>query len=124
MYEHKRRPVRPDSIEDNHRLNAQLRDPNGLDPGIIDIVIGLREDGFRTFSSCEGGNDHAFVYPTVLLYTQPFQSLTDLVEDFVHWASNQGHKYFDIHEVRRYNSHAEIVSDYWIHVEFWGLNDE
>lgn len=40
-------------------------DIDSLDPGIRDVVVLLRENGFRTFTSCEGGEGHAFEKPTV-----------------------------------------------------------
>ena len=36
-----------------------------LDPGIRSYVLALRDGGVETFESCEGGDGHAFVEPTV-----------------------------------------------------------
>ena len=36
-----------------------------VDPGIRDIVLVLRSNGVETFESCEGGEGHSFVEPTV-----------------------------------------------------------
>ena len=36
-----------------------------LDPGIADVVMLLRSNGFDTFSSCEGGEGHDFSMPTI-----------------------------------------------------------
>ncbi len=36
-----------------------------LDARIRDVVLMLRDHGFNTFCSCEGGNGHSFERPTV-----------------------------------------------------------
>lgn len=36
-----------------------------LDTGIAPVVHFLNEFGFETFESCEGGEGHAYPYPTV-----------------------------------------------------------
>lgn len=38
-----------------------------LDLGVVELVRDLRSMGYDTFSSCEGGEGHAFKYPTVLI---------------------------------------------------------
>src|ERR1035437_3832383 len=40
-------------------------DPNDLDEGICDAVLLLREAGFMTFTSCEGGWGHSFRHETI-----------------------------------------------------------
>lgn len=40
-------------------------DPRDLDPGIRDTVLLLRQAGFKTFTSCEGGRGHAFRHETI-----------------------------------------------------------
>lgn len=36
-----------------------------LDRGIRDAVLTLRAAGIETYESCEGGNGHAFLEPTI-----------------------------------------------------------
>lgn len=36
-----------------------------LDAGIRDYVLRLRSEGIETFESCEGGEGHSFLEPTV-----------------------------------------------------------
>src|SRR5437867_3165810 len=36
-----------------------------LDKGIRDAVLTLRAAGIETYESCEGGNGHAFLEPTI-----------------------------------------------------------
>jgi hypothetical protein len=40
-------------------------DTTDLDPGIRDAVLLLREAGFKTFTSCEGGRGHSFRHETI-----------------------------------------------------------
>jgi hypothetical protein len=37
----------------------------GLDDGICDAVVLLNTNGFRTFTSCEGGRGHSFQHATI-----------------------------------------------------------
>jgi len=39
--------------------------PKSLDDGIRDTVMLLRDAGFKTFTSCQGGRGHAFQYETI-----------------------------------------------------------
>jgi hypothetical protein len=45
--------------------------PEGLDPGIREAVLRLREAGVETFESCEGGTGHSFAEPTVRFHGEP-----------------------------------------------------
>lgn len=45
--------------------------PEGLDPGIREAVLRLREAGVETFESCEGGPGHTFAEPTVRFHGEP-----------------------------------------------------
>ena len=40
-------------------------DLNDLDEGIRDTVLLLRQGGFKTFTSCEGGRGHSFQHETI-----------------------------------------------------------
>jgi hypothetical protein len=40
-------------------------DPKLLDDGIRDCVLLLRDAGFKTFTSCQGGRGHSFRYETI-----------------------------------------------------------
>ena len=46
-----------------HEPDAEYGTP--LDPGIRRAVIALRAGGIETFESCEGGDGHAYLEPTV-----------------------------------------------------------
>jgi len=41
-----------------------------LDSGIKDAVMALRAAGVETYESCEGGNGHAFLEPTIRFHGQ------------------------------------------------------
>jgi len=47
-------------MPNNDKIN-----PNDLDHGICDAVVLLNANGFRTFTSCEGGRGHSFQYETI-----------------------------------------------------------
>ena len=47
-------------------------DENALDDGIRKAVSVLREYGFETFESCEGGNGHCYAEPTVRFFGDDF----------------------------------------------------
>ena len=40
-------------------------DPKSLDDGIRDTVMLLRDAGFKTFTSCQGGRGHSFQHETI-----------------------------------------------------------
>jgi hypothetical protein len=50
------------------KANAEVLgagDIEGLDAGIAKVVSILNQHGFRTFESCQGGEGHFFLVPTV-----------------------------------------------------------
>lgn len=38
---------------------------NEIDPGIVDVVRLLNDNGFQTIASCQGGEGHACEFPNV-----------------------------------------------------------
>jgi hypothetical protein len=46
-----------------------------MDPGIIRIVRVFQEHGVETCQSCQGGEGHAYTWPTVDIYGQPWKAL-------------------------------------------------
>lgn len=46
-------------------------DYSKLDPLIVDEVRLIRKTGFDTIGSCQGGKDHAMIWPTVLMIPDP-----------------------------------------------------
>jgi hypothetical protein len=51
-------------------LRSPLAPASGLDAGIAACVAVLRAHGVEIFESCEGGEGHAFLEPTVRFYGQ------------------------------------------------------
>ncbi len=54
-----------------------------LDPGIANAVHVLRTAGIETYESCEGGNGHSFLVPTVRFHgdhTEGFKALAVAVQ--------------------------------------------
>jgi hypothetical protein len=58
-----RTPLRSDP--ENLRRARELNFEPPLDHGIREIVVTLLANGVETFESCEGGDGHAFPWPTV-----------------------------------------------------------
>ena len=46
-------------------MASQIILPKNIDTKILPIVQILNEHGFKTFESCEGGEGHAFLEPTI-----------------------------------------------------------
>jgi hypothetical protein len=46
-------------------MEYDIKEDHGMDPGIARHVEALRAAGVETFESCQGGDGHAFPYPTV-----------------------------------------------------------
>lgn len=49
-----------------------------LDPGIAPAVAVLQQAGVETFESCEGGEGHAFLEPTVRFHGGRYEGLRAL----------------------------------------------
>lgn len=60
-----------------------------MDPGIRDAVAILQKAGVETFESCEGGDGHAFVEPTVRFHggrEEGFRALASALASGLHVA--------------------------------------
>ena len=77
-----------------------------LDPGIERAVLFLRNNGIETFESCEGGEGHAYIEPTVRFHGQ-YDSLLKAAGLLIHYD-------FPLKSVRRYYSVLwnELVGPY------------
>lgn len=53
-------------------LDKAIANIEHLDPGIAPVVEILNNHGFKTFESCQGGDGHCFVNPTVRFYGSEF----------------------------------------------------
>lgn len=61
-------PYEEKSLDPKHaHMNNDSFDANNLDEGIKEIVLNLRENGFNTTGSCEGGEGHAQDKPCVFI---------------------------------------------------------
>jgi len=48
-------------------MDAESFDPAELDDGIRDVVLAMRDAGFDTIGSCQGGQGHAHLRPIVFV---------------------------------------------------------
>ena len=72
-----------------------------LDDGIRDIVLLLREAGYKTFTSCEGGKGHPFPEPTVgLRFKGDYFESRDRLAKFLR---SHGRRFFEITLVSAYD---------------------
>lgn len=60
-----------------------------LDPGIAPIVYALRDAGFRTLASCQGGDGHAALHPTVSILPEPRHPIHQTRVRLIRWIRNQ-----------------------------------
>ncbi len=85
-------------------------DPHTLDDGIREIVQLLREAGYETFTSCEGGRGHPFREPTVgLKFDGDYFEFRDRLVQFLH---SQGRWSFAITLVSSYDQKCPQVEHY------------
>lgn len=54
-------------LDERVKLAAEICPAAPLDPGIVEAVKALLDAGLQTAESCEGGKDHAYDRPTVVL---------------------------------------------------------
>lgn len=82
----------------------------GLDKGIRDVVVLLRDHGVRTFASCEGSEGHGFSYPMVRI--DAALALSDEHQKVLAVLSNAGYSGF-------YIKHYFGPYSQFMEVEFW-----
>lgn len=94
-----------------------------LDPGIANLVNLLRLYGYDTFSSCQGGEGHAFQNPTVLI--RPSGDMTEQCDRLAKLLSEHGHGGYYLKVVNAHQGDPWPVPNLsFIEVEFWGTNRE
>jgi hypothetical protein len=94
-----------------------------LDTNIAPVVYLLREQGFNTFTSCDGGEGHAFRYPTVRIAPDgSILSAESLAARTALFLLEAGYKGFFVKAVYSYGGSVEIggkIMDSFVEVEFW-----
>lgn len=96
----------------------------GIDEGILPVVMVLNDAGFDTFSSCQGGEGHAFASPTVRIKL-PASARGMAVEAEIGRMAEvlieAGYGGFYIKHIRSYQLSGEWQPDSqpFIEVEFW-----
>lgn len=92
-----------------------------LDPHIAPVVTLLRENGFNTFTSCDGGPGHAFQMPTVRI--DPVMAEVEVEASACACSLlKAGYKGFYVKICRGYGGvlqAGEGTMDSFIEVEFW-----
>lgn len=94
-----------------------------LDPGITPVVELLRQAGVNTFSSCQGGEGHAFPVPTIRISPLDPRNMQGEIKRIAQILSSAGHSGYYLKQVEAYQ--AEPVP-WWpqqksfIEIEFWG----
>jgi hypothetical protein len=93
-----------------------------VDPGIAAVVNVLRQAGFDTFSSCEGGEGHSFKHPSVRVQGEP-KDFMWLRQGMARCLIKAGYQGFYIKEV--YGYQKELWKPHcFLEVEFWGDKDQ
>lgn len=91
-----------------------------IDPGIVDLVRMLNENGFRTTGSCEGGarhSDHSFSLPTVQIAAHP--DLDETRKSLCQFLIGRGAEGFSVKTVSMHQK-SEMPEPYsYVEVEFW-----
>lgn len=94
-------------------------DGNKIDDGIADVVSLLRNNGFETFSSCEGGGGkHAFEMPTVRMNFSNVATDPFVVADLLLSNGYSGF-YVSIHFAYPSNKVSSGQNLSFMQVEFW-----
>jgi hypothetical protein len=93
-----------------------------IDPGIVDVVRFLRERGFDTFNSCQGGPGHTYERPSVSFLNNTGESFEEARERGVCSLLAGGYRDFstNIHVYHGFTRRPEAGG--WptqVDVEFW-----
>lgn len=90
-----------------------------LDPGIADLVMELRERGFRTFASCSGGRGHAFPEPTIRMHVDHGGTLSSTAYRLGNALQEMGYSDYIINQAR-----MSYSKEKWVEVLFWNYEEE
>lgn len=90
-----------------------------LDPGIADLVMELRERGFRTFASCSWGRGHAFPEPTIRMHVDHGGTLSSTAYRLGNALQEMGYSDYIINQAR-----MSYSKEKWVEVLFWNYEEE
>ncbi|MCI0729668.1 MAG: hypothetical protein L0332_23550 [Chloroflexi bacterium] len=93
-----------------------------LDPGIADVVHLLRKYGIDTFTSCQGGEGHAFSSPTVRIKPVNLSDMQVEVDRISEILASAGYGGYYIKCCHSYQWEAipwQPDEQSFIEVEFW-----
>lgn len=108
---------------------SPIREGETLDPGIAATVLYLRGGGFDTFTSCQGGEGHAFNMPTIRI--NPHGDMGETEKRLAEYLIKGGYSGFYIKQINSYQTEPVpwvVEGDNWpqsfIEVEFWFWGEE
>jgi hypothetical protein len=91
-----------------------------LDPGIRNLVRRLCSAGFATTASCEGGEGHAFPFPTVQIGPARYgYTMQATAEQLSAWCADSGLDGYTVSTHRMYQRQRPMKESY-IQLEVWG----
>lgn len=100
-----------------------------VDEEIKPLVRALREDGFVTVASCQGGNGHTKNLPWVSIQPNTFEyfrvhetTLEDLEDTLVDWLIDRGFVGFETHIVKSYQASKhqwKPTENACVQIKFW-----
>jgi hypothetical protein len=102
---------------------SPIREGETLDPGIKDLVFYLREGGFDTITSCQGGRGHSFSMPTIRI--NPHGDMGEVEKRLAEWLTRGGYSGYYIKQINSYQTEplpwivgGELPTSF-VEVEFW-----
>jgi|SRR6185369_2970799 len=90
-----------------------------MDKGIVDVVKLLRENGIETFTSCEGGEGHAFKFPTVRCYFENHEEDEVKIMDILGFHGYRGFYVSTFWACSGKAPDSVNLSQSFIQIEFW-----
>lgn len=97
------------------RKNWDLKIEDKLDPGIRNLVVYLRQHGFRTFNSCQGGDEHSSPTAMVSLLSDNEYpgSFYETHMRLISILLLGGYREFAINRVERYSNNSKSFDKYF-----------
>lgn len=92
-----------------------------LDPGIANVVNLLRSHGIDTFSSCEGGEEHAFPMPAIRINPESYNMIVER-HKIAKILSEAGYSGYYIKCCYPYQGDTlpwDWIDQHFIEIEFW-----
>lgn len=98
--------------------------PEEIDEGIRDLVVDMNKEGFLTFTSCQGGEGHAFLSPFIGLFPRKDKTMDEERRAIIVFLSKRGDTGYEVKQCYQVRTPDGRIAAEAIELEFFAKGSD